>query len=178
MVRDFPTAPISEEPGRRIVMVLRWTATATPISPGHRVKRLPGDGRRISNRQCRRSGICHQDKPSGTGSSTPRILEEPEQIQGMVLRWTATATPISPGLRVSDFPVTAGVFQTANAGGSDVFVTKMNSNVPILSTPHTRGYRRCEQGSGIAVDGSGACWWLRYPPTSRLTALFSRPMGM
>ncbi len=25
-------------------------------------------------------------------------LEEPEQIQGMVLRWTATATPISPGL--------------------------------------------------------------------------------
>ena len=56
----------------------------------------------------------------------------------------------------SDFPTTAGAFQTTYGGGSDVFVTKLN---PTGSRPcllHlSRGERHRVDGLGIAVDTSG-----------------------
>lgn len=55
----------------------------------------------------------------------------------------------------TDFPTTAGVFQSINKGRADVFVTKLNANgtAPVYST--LLGGSEHEEGRSIAVDGTG-----------------------
>src|SRR5208282_4005874 len=54
----------------------------------------------------------------------------------------------------TDFPVTPGAFQTANAGGN-AFVTKLNANGTGLAYSTYLGGSSYDSGSGIAVDSSG-----------------------
>jgi hypothetical protein len=55
----------------------------------------------------------------------------------------------------TNFPTTAGAYQTANAGGNDAFVTKFNSSgTPVYST-YLGGSGLNDWGYGIAVDGTG-----------------------
>src|SRR5262249_55509872 len=55
----------------------------------------------------------------------------------------------------SNFPTTAGAFQTTSGGNRDAFVTKLDASGtgPVYSTYLAR--RGFDVGSGIAVDGSG-----------------------
>ena len=57
----------------------------------------------------------------------------------------------------TDFPTTAGAFQTVN-GGNDAFVTKLNADGTALVYSTYLGGNRYDQGNGIAVDSSGDAW--------------------
>src|SRR5205807_10510131 len=56
----------------------------------------------------------------------------------------------------TNFPTTAGAFQTALSGGYDAFVTKLNptGSAPLVYSTYLGGSGG-EIGSGIAVDASG-----------------------
>jgi len=55
----------------------------------------------------------------------------------------------------TDFPTTAGAFQTTSSGGTDAFVTKLNPAGSALVYSTFLGGSSFDQGSGIAVDASG-----------------------
>jgi len=55
----------------------------------------------------------------------------------------------------SNFPVTAGAYQTTFGGARDVFVTKLNASGSRLMYSTYLGGIDNEEGYGIAVDGSG-----------------------
>src|SRR5207245_7769595 len=55
----------------------------------------------------------------------------------------------------TNFPTTPGAFQAANAGGSDVFVTKLNAAGSALIYSTYLGGSSNDEGNGIAVDDSG-----------------------
>ena len=55
----------------------------------------------------------------------------------------------------TDFPTTAGAFQTTYGGREDVFVTKLNSAGPNLLYSTYLGGSDFDYGNGIAVDFSG-----------------------
>ncbi len=55
----------------------------------------------------------------------------------------------------SNFPTTAGAFQTALAGGANVFVTKLNPGGSALAYSTYLGGSGYDGGTGIAVDPSG-----------------------
>lgn len=54
-----------------------------------------------------------------------------------------------------DFPVTAGAFQTAQGGGTNAFVTKLNNAGSALVYSTYFGGNNEEIGNGIAIDSSG-----------------------
>ena len=56
----------------------------------------------------------------------------------------------------TDFPTTAGAFDTTYAGGTDAFVTKLNADGSALGYSTYLGGSAAENGSGIAVDGPAA----------------------
>ena len=56
-----------------------------------------------------------------------------------------------------NFPVTGGVFQTANAGSDDVFVSKFDSTGQLIYSTYLGG-SAFDSGEGIAVDRSGAAY--------------------
>jgi len=57
-----------------------------------------------------------------------------------------------------DFPTTSGAFQTTHGGKTDVFVTKLNaSGTGLVYSTYLGGSDR-DEGSGIAVDGSGQAY--------------------
>jgi Beta-propeller repeat len=59
----------------------------------------------------------------------------------------------------SDFPTTAGAFQTAfGGGGEDAFVTKLNPNGSALSYSTYVGGSALDFGRDIAIDGSGSAY--------------------
>lgn len=55
----------------------------------------------------------------------------------------------------SNFPTTVGAFQTARAGSSNAFVTKLNSSGSALIFSTYLGGNGDDQGNGIALDSSG-----------------------
>ena len=55
----------------------------------------------------------------------------------------------------TDFPVTAGVYQSQNHGGATTFVTKLNPTGTALVFSTYLGGSSSEAGNGIAVDSSG-----------------------
>ena len=55
----------------------------------------------------------------------------------------------------TDFPITPGAFQTANAGGSDAFVTKLSHRGTALIYSTYLGGSSGEIGLGIALDRNG-----------------------
>ena len=54
------------------------------------------------------------------------------------------------------FPTTSGAFQTANAGGADAFVTKLNATGTALVYSTYLGGTSTDQAIAIAVDAAGA----------------------
>jgi len=63
----------------------------------------------------------------------------------------------------TNFPTTPGAFQTANQGGYDAFVTKLNptGTAPLLYSTYLGGSSD-EQGLGIAVDAAGNAYVTGY----------------
>ena len=55
----------------------------------------------------------------------------------------------------SNFPTTAGAFQTTNGGGQDAFVTELNPTGTALLYSTYLGGSGYDYGQGIAVDTSG-----------------------
>src|SRR5205814_71975 len=55
----------------------------------------------------------------------------------------------------ANFPVTSGVIQSANAGRSDAFVTKVNASGTALVYSTLLGGSGDDSPSGIRVDSSG-----------------------
>lgn len=55
----------------------------------------------------------------------------------------------------ADFPVTGGVFQTALAGGTDAFVTKLNATGTALVYSTYLGGTATDVGASIAIDAGG-----------------------
>ena len=55
----------------------------------------------------------------------------------------------------SDFPTTAGAFETTYGGGDDAFVTKLNGSGSALIYSTYLGGSGFDVGEGIAVDSSG-----------------------
>lgn len=57
-----------------------------------------------------------------------------------------------------NFPLAPGAFQTANAGGDDAFVTKLNRNGTALVYSSYLGGSGGDTGDGIAVEASGEAY--------------------
>jgi hypothetical protein len=55
----------------------------------------------------------------------------------------------------SNFPTTTGALQTSSGGGADAFVSKLNATGTALLYSTFLGGSSTDQGTGIAVDGSG-----------------------
>lgn len=66
----------------------------------------------------------------------------------------ACCTGVGTGTCVP-FPTTADAFQTANAGGDDTFVTKLNADGTALVYSTLIGGSGDDKGSGLAIDSSG-----------------------
>jgi hypothetical protein len=62
----------------------------------------------------------------------------------------------------TDFPTTAGAFDTSSNGDSDTFVTKLNSAGAALNYSTYLGGSLDDQGFGIAVDGAGSAYLTGY----------------
>lgn len=58
----------------------------------------------------------------------------------------------------ANFPVTPGAFQTAYAGGTDAFVTKLNATGDALVYSTYLGGSQSESATSIAVDASGSAY--------------------
>jgi uncharacterized protein (TIGR03437 family) len=69
---------------------------------------------------------------------------------------------ITGGTFSTDFPTTAGAFQTANQGGPDAFVAKLNITGSALIYSTYLGGNDNDLGYGIAVDPSGAAFVTGY----------------
>src|SRR5262249_49435695 len=67
----------------------------------------------------------------------------------------------------SNFPTTAGAFQTSSGGGvTDAVVTKLNASGSALVYSPYLGGSDSDYSSGIAVDGSGNPYATRHTPSS------------
>jgi hypothetical protein len=62
----------------------------------------------------------------------------------------------------TDFPTSAGAFQTSNNGVADVFVTKLNAAGSALVYSTYLGGSLIDSGHGIAVDGAGGAYVTGY----------------
>ena len=66
----------------------------------------------------------------------------------------------------SDFPTTAGAFQSTNIGGLDVIVTKLNAAGTALVYSTLFGGGGDDAGNAIAVDSSGSAYISGYTQSS------------
>ncbi|MCL4522685.1 MAG: Ig-like domain repeat protein [Acidobacteria bacterium] len=62
----------------------------------------------------------------------------------------------------SNFPTTVGAFQTTNAGGTDVFVTKVNAGGATLVYSSYVGGHHSDGARGIALDSAGNAYLTGY----------------
>ena len=77
---------------------------------------------------------------------------------------------VTGGTYSSDFPTTAGAFQTTLRGVSNAFVSKLNSSGSALVYSTYLGGSYIDGGGGIALDVVGQC--LRHWRCQRLPAIF------
>jgi hypothetical protein len=73
---------------------------------------------------------------------------------------TSGSAYVTGGTVSSDFPTTAGAFDTSINGSADAFVAKLSSNGRALTYCTYLGGSSADAGYGIAVDGSGAAYIL------------------
>jgi hypothetical protein len=62
----------------------------------------------------------------------------------------------------TNFPTTAGAFQSANRGGQDVFITKLDATGSGLLYSTYVGGTNADYGHGIALDGAGSAFVTGY----------------
>ena len=62
------------------------------------------------------------------------------------------------GTGSSDFPTTAGAFDTTHNGGDDAFVTKLDASGAALGYSTYLGGSGGEDGYGLALDGAGSAY--------------------
>jgi hypothetical protein len=87
-----------------------------------------------------------------------------DQEQGDGIAVDATGNAYVTGYTQStNFPTTPGAFQTANQGGYDAFVTKLNptGSAPLVYSTYLGG-SDLDQGRGIAVDAAGNAYVAGY----------------
>lgn len=96
------------------------------------------------------SQILYSTYLGGSGGT----IASPEQANAIAADAAGNAY-IAGVVSSTDFPVTAGAFQTGAAGSRDIFVTKLNAagNARLYST--YIGWSGFDWASGIAVDASG-----------------------
>jgi hypothetical protein len=66
----------------------------------------------------------------------------------------------------TDFPTTTGAFQTAHAGGTDAFVTKLNPTGSGLVYSTYLGGNNLDSGAGIAIDSMANAYVTGYAASS------------
>ena len=94
------------------------------------------------------------------------ILEVLAQISVIALLWMAAAMLASQAYTTSsNFPLQSP-FQGSNAGSQDAFVTKLNTAGNTLAYSTYLGGTGIDDGSGIAVDGSGNAYVTGYTTSS------------
>jgi hypothetical protein len=82
-------------------------------------------------------------KDDNTGAGSDMVLDSSANVY------------VAGGTLSTDFPTTAGVFQTKNNGGTDVFVTKLNPTATALVYSTYIGGAKDETGESLVVDSSG-----------------------
>jgi len=95
--------------------------------------------------------------PTGTAFSYATFLggSGVDHVLGICLDGTSNAY-VTGETRSTDFPTTAGAFDTTFSGGYyDVFVAKLNSTGSILEYSTFLGGDQAETGSAITVDSAG-----------------------
>ncbi len=95
-------------------------------------------------------------EPSGSAFVFSTFLggDSLEQAWGLALDSSENIYVVGD-TRSENFPVTAGVFQSANAGGQDTFVSKINASGSALVYSTYFGASGGEFAGDIAVDASG-----------------------
>ena len=71
---------------------------------------------------------------------------------------SAGAAYVSGDTNSTDFPTTAGAFDTSANGGGDAFVTKLNAAGSGLAYSTYLGGSMTDAGAGIAIDSTGAAY--------------------
>jgi hypothetical protein len=93
---------------------------------------------------------------SGSGLVYSTYLGGSSDDEGQGIAVDGSGNAYVTGLTGStNYPVTAGAYQTTNHGSKDVFVTKLNASGSGLVYSTYLGGNSYDEGDGIAVDGSG-----------------------
>lgn len=97
------------------------------------------------------SGLVYSTYLGGSGS-------EGIPTGGQIAVDAAGSAYVAGATSSSDFPITTGAFQTALAGGSDAFVTKLDPSGSALLYSTYLGGSSDDGAFGIAVDGAGSAY--------------------
>ena len=118
-----------------------------PTTTGAFMTRFGGAGDAfVSELNTAGSALIYSTYLGGSGDDAGRGITVDAPGNAYVTGWTAS----------SDFPTTAGAFQTTLGGGyDDAFVTKLNATGSALLYSTYLGGSSYDEGHGIAVDASG-----------------------
>ncbi len=98
-------------------------------------------------------------KPDGSGLVYSTYLGGTGTDYGNAIAIDSAGSTYVTGYAGStDFPITAGAYQTASAGGVDAFVSKLKPDGSGLVYSTYLGGTDRDVGSGIAVDGAGSAY--------------------
>jgi Beta-propeller repeat len=105
--------------------------------------------------------------PAGSGLAYSTYLGGSNNDQGLGITVDSAAAAYVTGLTLStDFPTTAGAFNTSANGSLDAFVTKLNPGGSGLSYSTFLGGSSVDVGQGIAVDSAGAAYVAGFTPST------------
>jgi hypothetical protein len=96
--------------------------------------------------------------PTGTALVYSTYLGGSDNDRGVAIALDAPSNPnayVTGRTLSTDFPTTAGAFQTISAGLRDVFVSKLDPSGSTLVYSTYLGGADTDEGHGIAVDGAG-----------------------
>jgi hypothetical protein len=104
-------------------------------------------------------GFIAKLNPGGAGLAYATYLggRQMDNITAVAVDASGNAYVTGSTLSV-DFPTTVGAFQTANLGGFDAFVSKLNPQGNVLTYSTYLGAEGTDQGNAIAVDSQGVAY--------------------
>jgi hypothetical protein len=126
------------------------TSTNFPTTPGA-FQLAYGGGLQdafVTKLEANGAALSYSTYLGGTGSETGHSIAIDSSGAAYVTGLTSS----------SNFPITAGAFQTVLAGSSDVFVTKFEASGATLSYSTFLGGSGLDSGSSIAVDRGGTAY--------------------